>query len=64
MSVYNDMAQDAGYSYGTDDNAQMAAMIEADHQRSFEEEEEMEAEWERLYSEDMSKGQPKQGRER
>jgi len=28
MSVYNDMANDAGYSYDTDENQQMAQMLE------------------------------------
>ena len=30
MSVYNDMANDAGYRYGSDENMQMAQMIEED----------------------------------
>jgi len=33
MSVYNDMANDAGCRYGSDENRQMAAMIEAGEQR-------------------------------
>ena len=33
MSVYNDMANDAGCRFGTDENRQMAAMIEVDEYR-------------------------------
>lgn len=28
MSVYNDLANDAGYAYGTEENQQVAMMIE------------------------------------
>lgn len=28
MSIYNDMANDAGYRYGTQENAQMAQILE------------------------------------
>jgi len=34
MSVYNDMASDAGYSYGSDENDQMAAMLEYQEQEA------------------------------
>ena len=34
MSVYNDMASDAGYKYGSSENQQMAAMIEAEEERN------------------------------
>jgi hypothetical protein len=33
MSIYNDMANDAGYKYGTPENEQMAQMIEEEHKR-------------------------------
>jgi hypothetical protein len=33
MSVYNDMANDAGCRFGTDENRQMAEMIEAEEYR-------------------------------
>jgi hypothetical protein len=52
MGVYNDMANDAGYSYGSDENEQMAQMIEWEEQvawqQHFEEQEYME-EMERYY---------------
>ena len=32
MSVYNDMANDAGYPFGSNENKQMASMIE-EHER-------------------------------
>ena len=35
MSVYEDMANDAGYSYGTDENKQMAMMIEYEEQSEY-----------------------------
>ena len=38
MSVYNDMACDAGYPYGSSENQQMAQMIEAEQRRQQEEE--------------------------
>ena len=46
MSIYNDMANDAGYSYETAENYQMAEMIERDRgnaarEQAREEEEEM-----------------------
>ena len=31
MSIYNDMANDAGYRYGTAENHQMAMALEIDH---------------------------------
>jgi len=37
MGVYEDMANDAGYRYGTDENRQMAQSIEADHYRQYQE---------------------------
>jgi hypothetical protein len=55
MSVYNDMANDAGYKYGTPENEQMAQMIEEEHARDMAEAEmnaqaqqeaEAEAQWE------------------
>ena len=33
MSVYNDMASDAGYRRGSDENAQLAASIEEAHRQ-------------------------------
>lgn len=45
MSVYNDMANDAGYRYGSDENAQMAEMIENDQQRRAAEDREEEEYW-------------------
>jgi hypothetical protein len=37
MSVYNDMASDAGYKYGSRENEQMARMIEQEEeQRQYE----------------------------
>lgn len=39
MSVYNDMASDAGYRYGTPENEQLASMIEADEFRKQQERE-------------------------
>ena len=41
MSVYNDMASDAGYRYGSKENEQMARLIEQEeeekqHQREME----------------------------
>jgi hypothetical protein len=35
MGVYEDMANDAGYPYGTDENMQMASMMEADEHRRY-----------------------------
>lgn len=46
MSVYNDMANDAGYSYGTDENELMAAWIEQDHRYQMEEAIQEELYWE------------------
>lgn len=37
MSVYNDMANDAGYGYGTEENQQMAQMLEYEEMRAQEE---------------------------
>ena len=37
MGVYNDMANDAGYPYGTDENEQMAQSIEAEHMKQIQE---------------------------
>jgi len=45
MGVYNDMANDAGYRYGTDENRQLAANIEAEQYKQYrrcQEEKEME----------------------
>jgi hypothetical protein len=39
MGVYEDMANDAGYPYGTDENQQMARNIEEDHMRQMLEDE-------------------------
>lgn len=36
---HNDMANDAGYRYGTSENAQLASMIEADEYRKQQEHE-------------------------
>ena len=38
MGVFNDMASDAGYRYGTDENKQMAEMIEEQQRRDWERE--------------------------
>ena len=51
MSVYKDMANDAGYPYGGDENEQMAQAIEQDHMRQMQEwdyEQQCEEERERL----------------
>lgn len=37
MSVYNDMANDAGCRFGTEENQHLAAMIEAEEYRKFHE---------------------------
>lgn len=42
MGVYNDLACDAGYAYGTPENEQMAQMIEAEEQRQYYQQEEFE----------------------
>jgi len=43
MGVYNDMANDAGYGYGTEENEQLAMMLMQEeyeaHQRWMEEQE-------------------------
>jgi len=43
VSVYNDMANDAGYPFGTDENEQMAALIQSnemeEYHRAMEEQE-------------------------
>jgi len=53
MGIYNDMANDAGYSYGTEENKQMAAWIEADYihqmQEAVEEKMYWEAYWESVH---------------
>jgi hypothetical protein len=36
MGVYNDLANDAGYSYGTPENEQMAQMIEEEDRRQYQ----------------------------
>ena len=46
MSVYEDMANDAGEYYNTDSNSQLAATFENDHRRSFIEVDMMEEAWE------------------
>lgn len=52
MGVYNDMANDAGYPYGTEENQQMANWIESDHlyqmQQAYYEELELDAYWESI----------------
>lgn len=35
MSVYNDMANDAGYEYDTEENQQMADMLEAQERQEY-----------------------------
>ena len=47
MGVYNDMACDAGYPFGTRENKQMAMMIEEEHMRQHQEWDEMEEEYQR-----------------
>lgn len=37
MGVYEDMACDAGYPYGSDENAQMAQMIAYEEERHYNE---------------------------
>lgn len=37
MGVYEDMANDAGYSFGTDENRQMAEMIYYHEQQAWQE---------------------------
>lgn len=44
MSVYNDMAFDAGYKYGTSENRQLTQTIEQDHYREMCEREDLENE--------------------
>jgi len=36
MSVYNDMAYNVGYPFGTEQNRQMAQLIEQDHMQQLE----------------------------
>ncbi len=40
MGVYEDMANDAGYAFGTDENRQMAEAIAYNEQREWQEYEE------------------------
>lgn len=54
MSIYNDMANDAGYSYGTEENEQMASWIEADRMYQMQEAVEEELYWE-AYWESINK---------
>lgn len=35
MGVYEDMANDAGYAFGTDDNAMMAAALQEQEAREY-----------------------------
>ena len=53
MGVYNDMANDAGYGYGTEENHQMAMMLEWEEmqgwQRHFEEQQHIEEHMKRHY---------------
>lgn len=53
MGVYNDMANDAGYSYGTDENEQMAMMLEWEEmmewQRYYDEQQHIKEYWETYY---------------
>ena len=37
MTVYNDMACDAGYPFGSDENEQMAGMIESNRAQEYQE---------------------------
>lgn len=37
MSVYNDMANDAGYSFGSEENEQMAMLLEEQEYRAWQE---------------------------
>jgi len=37
MGVHNDMANDAGYSYGTDENELIAQLIESCHAEQYQE---------------------------
>ena len=48
MSVYTDMACDAGYPFGTEENKQMASMIE-EHERQAYEDKQMEEYRETLF---------------
>lgn len=47
MSVYNDIANDAGYAFGTQENQQMAMMIEAEEMAQWQKEYEIDQEIER-----------------
>ena len=53
MGVYNDMANDAGYGYGTDENEQMAMMLEWEEmmewQRYYDEQQYIKEYWENYY---------------
>lgn len=49
LTVYNDMASDAGYAYGTEGNQQMAAMLEYQEQEAAYAEMQKEAEIEEEY---------------
>jgi len=53
MSVYNDMANDAGYGYGSEENQQMASMIEHEERSQQQEyyEEQYEMQWQQYYEE-------------
>ena len=37
MGVYNDMANDAGYAFGSEENEQMAMMLEAEQMHQYQE---------------------------
>ena len=37
MGIYEDMANDAGYAFGTDENRQLAGLIESHHAQLYQE---------------------------
>jgi len=51
MGVYNDLACDAGYAYGTPENEQVAQMIEADERRRLWEQTKFDDFWPTVYKE-------------